>query len=213
MTNLSQEQEEMRQSIQKSAMIWSVVFALAVATIAFWALGGQSILIRLAAAAIGGLVFLVAIFKWRFAANSKSAQCGNCSTAFSICKTDHTETLKSSTAKETRDAQEDFSTKVTTWTEEIYDVKGTYTCASCKDETVKEYTSTRKIDEKAEVEPAPVKSKVPAAKAPAKRKTAAAKGKASSAKGKTAAAKGKITSAKGKSASAKSTKSSASKKP
>ncbi len=159
MTNLSQDQEEMRQSIQKSAMIWSVIFGLIIAGIVFWALGGQSTVIRLAATAVSGLVVLVAIFKWRFSANSKSAQCGKCSTAFSISKTDHVETLKSSETKETRDTQEDFSTKVTSWTEEIYDITDTYTCASCAAETVKEYTSTRKIDEKTEIEAAPVKAK------------------------------------------------------
>lgn len=183
MTNLSQEQEEMRQSIQKGAIIWSVIFGLIVAGITFWALGGQSSLIRMGAAAVGGIVVLVAVFKWRFSANSKSAQCGKCSTAFSISKTNHVETLKSSTAKETRDAQEDFSTKVTTWTEEIYDVADTYSCGSCGDETVKEYTTTRKKDEKTEIEPAPVKEK-PKAKASTSKATsskAAAKPKAKAA--------------------------------
>ncbi|MCF6304357.1 MAG: hypothetical protein L3J33_03175 [Rhodobacteraceae bacterium] len=174
MTNLSQEQEEMRQSIQKSAMIWSVVFGLIVAGIAFWALAGQGNLIRMGGAAVGGVVALVAIFKWRFSANSKSAQCGKCSTAFSISKTDHVETLKSSETKETRDAQEDFSTKVTTWTEEVYEVADTYSCGSCGDETVKEYTTTRKKDEKTEIEPAPVKPKAKA--------SAAKSGKAASSK-------------------------------
>lgn len=171
MTNLSQEQEEMRQSIQKSAIIWSVVFGLIVAGITFWALGGQSTVIRLAATAFSGFVVLIGIFKWRFAANSKSAQCEKCSTAFSISKSDHVETLKSSATKETRDAQEDFSTKVTTWVEEVYDVTDTYSCGSCGDETVKKYTTTRKKDKKTEVEPAPVKEKTkakPASKGTAK---------------------------------------------
>ncbi len=166
MTNLSQDQEEMRQSIQKIAMIWSITFGLIVAGIAFWALGGQSGLVRFAAGAVAGIIVLVAVFKWWFAANSKSAQCKKCSTAFSIGKTDHVETLNSSTAKETRDAQQDYSTKVTTWTEEEYGVIDTYTCASCGDVETKEYTNTRKKDEATEIEPAPVKGK-PAKKAQA----------------------------------------------
>lgn len=164
MTNLSQEQEEMRQSIQKSAMIWSIIFALVVAGVAYWALGGQSVMVRMGVTAAAGIIILVGIFKWRFSANSKSAQCAKCATAFSISKTNHVETLKSSTAKESRDAQEDHSTKVTTWTEEIYGVVDTYTCASCDDTQTKEYTTTRKKDEKSVVEPAPVKEKPEAPK-------------------------------------------------
>ncbi|MBL4807308.1 MAG: hypothetical protein JKY31_08470 [Rhodobacteraceae bacterium] len=158
MTNLSQEQEEMRQSIQKSAMIWSIIFGVIIAGIAYWSLGGQGAMVRMGASAGAGIVVLFGVFKWRFGANSKSSQCEKCSAAFSISKTNHVETLKSSESKETRDAQEDGSTKVTTWTEEVYDVVDTYTCASCNDEKTKEYTTTRKVDEKAVDEPAPKKA-------------------------------------------------------
>ncbi len=55
-------------------MIWSVIFGLTVAGIIFWALNGQSTAIRLAATSFSGIVMLVTLFKWRFSANSKSAQ-------------------------------------------------------------------------------------------------------------------------------------------
>jgi len=159
MTNLSHDQEEMRQSIQKSAAIGSIICAAIIAAIIYWILGDKSTVMRIASASAGGVVVLVVVFKLIFSNKSKSAQCKNCSAAFSISKTDHVETLKSSAAKETREAQEDYSTKVTTWTEEIYDITDTYTCSGCADVQTKEYTSTRKKDEQTEIEPAPVKNK------------------------------------------------------
>jgi len=176
MPNLSQEQEEMRQSIQKAAMITSIIMALLTAGLAFWLLAGQSGWIRIGGASLAGLVVLLAVFKWRFIANSKSAQCEKCSAAFSITKSDHIETLKSSTAKDTREKQEDGSVEVTTWLEEVFDVVDTYTCAKCSDVKTKEYTTTRKKDEKTTVEPAALKKaakKSTNAKTGAKQKTAA----------------------------------------
>ena len=72
MINLSQEQEEMRQSIQKSAMIWSVIFGLVTMGILVWALADQGTLVRLGVSAAAGLAVLLGIFKWRFSAKSKS---------------------------------------------------------------------------------------------------------------------------------------------
>lgn len=159
MSGLSQEQQDLRQSIQKSAMIWAVIFGVVIAAILYWALGGQGAMIRAGGAVVGGVVLAAVIFKWRFGANSDAAKCANCNAAFSITRTDHAEVLASSQAKETREAQEDYSTKVTTWVEEEYDVTDTYTCAKCDDITTKAYKTTRRKDEKEEVEPAPVKEK------------------------------------------------------
>jgi len=154
MTNLSQEQQDLRQSIQKSAMIWAIVLGVIVALLAYWIMGSQSSMIRIGGSVIGGLIVAGAMYKKSFASGSKSARCPKCDAAFSITKTDSVETLASTSPKETREEQEDKSTKVTTWVEEVFDVTDTYTCAKCQDATTKEYQRTRRKDEKTVVEPA-----------------------------------------------------------
>lgn len=154
MTNLSQEQQDPRQSIQKSAMIWAVVLGVIVALLAYWIMGSQSSLIRIGASVVGGLVVAGAMFKKSFASGSKSARCAKCDAAFSITKTDSVETLASTSPKEEREEQDDKSTKVTTWVEDVFNVTDTYTCAKCQDTTTKEYERTRRKDEEITVEPA-----------------------------------------------------------
>lgn len=159
MTNLSTEQQALKDSINKSALIWGVILGLIVAGIAYWALGGQSSMVQMSAAGGLGLVTLAVIKTWRTNANSAAAKCGSCNAAFSITRTDRTEELKSSENKETRDAQPDYSTKVVTWVEDTVEVTDTYTCAKCNDATTKQYTKTVKRDEVETIEPAPVKDK------------------------------------------------------
>ena len=115
-------------------------------------------MIRGGAAVIGGVVVAFAMYRKSMASGSKSAQCSKCNAAFSINRTDRVETVISTTDKEEREAQEDGSTEVKTWVEEAYSVLETFTCSKCGDVTTKEYQSTRRKDEKTEVEPAPVAS-------------------------------------------------------
>jgi len=57
MTNLTSEQEALRASIKKSAIIWGVVLGLIIAGLAYWLLGSQGTGIRSGGAALAGLLF------------------------------------------------------------------------------------------------------------------------------------------------------------
>lgn len=159
MTKLSAEQEALKASIQKSAIIWGVILGLIAAGIAYWALGGQGPALRMGGAAAIGAAVLGLIASWRMKANSTAAACGKCGATFSITRTDRAEEVKSSEPKETREAQPDYSTKVTTWVEDTIEVTDTYTCAKCSDTTTKKYPRTVKRDEVEAIEPAPEKGK------------------------------------------------------
>lgn len=158
MTQLSEEQQELQASIKKSSTIWAVIIGLITAGMVYWIMSSQATMIRGGAAVIGGAIVAFAMYRKSFKSGSKSARCTSCDAAFSISRTDKSETLVVSENKEEREAQEDGSTKVTTWVEEKYDVTDTYTCSACSDATTKEYQTTRRVDEKTEVEPAPVAS-------------------------------------------------------
>ena len=178
MSDLSQDQEEKRASIQKGAITFGAIVGVIVALIAVWALGGQGGAIRYGGALVLGGVAGFFVFRGSFNSGSKSAQCEKCSAAFSRSKTDSAETVISSADKEEREAQEDKSTKVTTWIEDTVEVVDTYTCAQCGDVTTNSYQTTRKRDEAEVIEPVAV----------AKTSAAGTKGDADkSASGKTAA--------------------------
>ncbi len=164
MSQLSPEQETLKAGIEKSAGIWGAILGLIAGGIAYWALGGQTSAVRIGLATAIAVAVLIGIRTWRIKANSSAATCAKCSATFSITRTDHTENVLSSTPKETREAQPDYSTKVTTWTEEEIETTNTYTCAKCGDTEAKVSKHTSKKDEKEEIEPAPIKEK-PAAKA------------------------------------------------
>ena len=166
MTQLSQEQQELQASIKKSSTIWAVIIGLITAGLVYWIMGSQTSMIRGGAAVIGGVVVAFAMYRKSFKSGSKSALCSSCNAAFSISRTDKVETLVASENKEEREAQEDGTTKVTTWVEEKYDVTDTYTCSACSDTTTKDYQTTRRKDEKTEVEPAPVASATKGGKQP-----------------------------------------------
>ncbi|NOR63835.1 MAG: hypothetical protein GQ535_15270 [Rhodobacteraceae bacterium] len=179
MTKLSPEQEALKAGIEKSAGIWGAILGLIAGGIAYWALGGQSSAVRIGGAVAILVVVLIGIRSWRIKANSSAATCAKCSATFSITRTDHVEKVLSSEPKETREAQPDYSTKVTTWTEDLVETTNTYTCAKCGDTEAKVSQHTSKKDEKEAIEPAPVKEK-PAAKS----KPAAEPGVATSTKSK-----------------------------
>jgi len=159
MAKLSADQQALKDSIKKSALIWGIILGLIAAGIAYWALGGQGQAMRMGGAAAAGAVVLGLIFSWRMKANSAAAVCGKCNTSFSIKRTDHTEIVALTEPKETRDAQPDYSTKVVKWVEDTVAVTDTYTCAKCGDTTVKKYNKTVKRDESEVIEPAPEKGK------------------------------------------------------
>jgi len=159
MTQLSPEQAALKASITKSAAIWAVIIGALVGGITY-ALNDE--FAQPMRSLIGGGVFVVVaalIFIWRKKANSTAATCGNCNATFSITRTERVEKVLSSEPKETRDAQPDYSTKVTTWIEEVIETTDTYTCAKCGDTEAKVSQRTVKKDEKEEIEPAPVKGK------------------------------------------------------
>ena len=159
MPQLSPEQETLKAGIEKSAGIWGAALGLIAGGIAYWALGGQTSAVRIGLAVAIAVAVLLGIRTWRIKANSTAATCAKCSATFSISRTDHTEEVLSSEPKETREAQPDYSTKVTTWIEEQVETTSTYTCAKCGDTEAKVNTRTVKKDEKEQIEPAPAKEK------------------------------------------------------
>ncbi|HIP22928.1 MAG TPA: hypothetical protein EYG79_04950 [Rhodobacteraceae bacterium] len=177
MSQLSPEQEALKAGIEKSAGIWGAILGFVSGGIAYWALSGQSGAIQMGLATAIGVAVLLGIRTWRIKANASAATCAKCSATFSISRTDRTEKVLSTEQKETREAQPDHSTKVTTWLEEEIETTSTYTCAKCGDTEAKVSQHTRKKDEKEEIEPAPVKEKPAAKPAPEPGVTTSTKGK------------------------------------
>ena len=155
MSDLSQDQEERRASIQKTATVWGVILGAIAGLLALWLLGGQGGAVRFGGAIVVALGVGFLVFRASFNSGAKSAKCEKCGAAFSRARSDHAETLISSTPKETREEQADKSIKVTSWTEDALDVLDTYTCAKCGDITTKSYQTTRRRDETSVTEQAP----------------------------------------------------------
>ncbi len=159
MPELSPEQAALKASITKSAAIWAVILGALVGGFAY-AMNDE--FAQPMRGLIGGGVFVVVaglIFIWRKKANSAAATCGECGAAFSITRTSREEKVLSSEPKETREAQPDYSTKITTWVEEVIETTDTYTCAKCGDTKTKVSARTEPKDHHEEIEPAPVKEK------------------------------------------------------
>ncbi len=155
MTDLSQDQVEKRASIQKSATIWGVIVGAVVGLIALWILGGQGGAVRYGGAVVAALAVGGFVYRASFKSGAKSALCEKCGAAFSRSRSGSEETLAGSEAKEERKEQPDGSTEVKRWTEEVYDVVDSYTCAKCGDVTTNAYQSTRRKDETTETIAAP----------------------------------------------------------
>lgn len=164
MAELSEDQSEMQARIRKSAGIWGAVAGAIAGLLALWLLGGQGAGLRYGVALVVALGVGVLVFRASYGSQAKSARCAACGATFSRSRTDRAETLKESAPKEERIVQPDGSVKVTTWTEERYDVTDTYACAKCGDVTTNTYETTRRRDVKTVVEPA-VAEKKTAAKA------------------------------------------------
>jgi len=155
MTDLSQEQQAMRAAIRKKAMIWGIILGLIVAGLVWWLLGSQGTAIRGGGAVLGGFVVGFATLRKSMSSGASSARCGACNAAFSIARSDRVENVIGSETKEEREVQDDGSVEVTSWVEEKVAVKETYTCASCGDNTEKDFETTRRRDEETRTEPAP----------------------------------------------------------
>ncbi len=185
MPDLTQDQVEKQAAIQKSATVWGVIAGGIVGLVALWLLGGQGGPLRFGGSIVVALIVGFLVFRASFKSGAKSAQCEKCGAAFSRSRTDHVETLELSTPRDEREEQADKSTKVTTWTEDSFDVVDTYTCAKCGDVSTKAYKTTRRRDEETTVEP----FETPKQAARSEKGAAAAtqKGKSASAKTRSAA--------------------------
>lgn len=148
MTSLSNEQETLRASIKKGAIIWGVILGLIVAGLAYWLLGSQGGMIRQGGAAVAGLLVAGGMYRKSMSSGASGAKCANCNADFSVSRINRDEVLLKSEARETRKELENGDTEITTWMEEVYDVKDSYSCASCSDVTQKKHQFTRKRDEK-----------------------------------------------------------------
>lgn len=155
MADLSADQLELKASIQNSATIWAVILGVIVAVIAYFILGAVGLVVQFSGAVILGGAAGFGVYRWQFGAQSKSAQCAKCNSAFSITRTDRQETLAGSEDKVEREPQEDGSTEVTRFTEEKYDVVDSYTCASCGDVTTRKYQTARRENVQTKMDPAP----------------------------------------------------------
>ncbi len=147
MTNLSEEQEALKYSIAKSALIWGLVLGVIAGAITFWLSGGMTSGERAQTTGFvaGGVGFVLFLFiSWR---GKKSAKCAKCSAAFSISRTGREETLVSSEEKSEHEKLEGGGSKLTEWIEDKLDVVETFSCSSCNDVTTKEFQITRKRDE------------------------------------------------------------------
>lgn len=152
MSGLSQEQIEKRASIQKSALTFGIIAGVIVGLIALWVLSGQGGTVRYGGAIVIGAVVGFLVRNASFKSGAKSAACEKCGAAFSISRSDRSETPAGSEPKEEREPQDDGTIKVTTWTEDSFDVVDTYTCASCGDASTKAYTTTKRRDEAERIE-------------------------------------------------------------
>jgi hypothetical protein len=154
MTQLSDQQETLRASIKKGAIIGGVILGVIVAALAYWLLGGQGSMIRQGGAGLAGLLAAGGVYRKSMSSGAVGAKCAKCNAAFSISRTDKAEMLVKSEARESRKELENGDIGITTWLEEVYDVDDTYTCSKCADITHKKYQNTRKRDEKTVVKSA-----------------------------------------------------------
>lgn len=162
MPELTSEQLALKNKIRTSAFIWADILGLIAGGITYFATSSMASGARIGVSIAVFVVVAGLIFMWRYKANSASAACENCRATFSITRTDRAEKTLSTEPKESRDAQPDFSTKVTFWNEVKIEVTDTYTCAKCADTRTKVYTKTVKENEDEFNEPAIEKSKTAA---------------------------------------------------
>lgn len=147
MSNLSSEQQDLKKSIARSAIIWAVILGFVAGAIAFWLTGDMTADNRtqITGMVAGGVGFL--LFWLISRSGAKSSKCEKCSASFSISRSNREEILVSSEEKSEHEKLENGGSKLTTWTEEKLDVVETYTCSSCDNITTRNFQITRKKDE------------------------------------------------------------------
>lgn len=147
MPQLSEQQEDLRASIKKNALIWGLVLGLIIAALAYWILSSQGAMLRSGGAAVLGVLAAGGIYKKTVSSGAAGAKCAKCGAGFSVTRSDHSEVLQKSESRESHKELENGDTEITTWVEEVFDVDDTYTCAKCSDSSHKTYQTTRKRDE------------------------------------------------------------------
>jgi len=147
MAELSNEQQELKASIQKSAIIWGLVLGLLVGLIAYWLLGDQENIVRIGGTAILGVGVVIVTFRSKFRTGAKLARCAECGATFSISRSNREEILISSEEKSQYEKLDSGGSKLTEWVEEKYDVLETYACSKCGNESIKEFQTTRRKDQ------------------------------------------------------------------
>jgi len=154
MTNLTAEQESLRDSIKKSATIWAIALGLIVGAIAYFLLGSQGFNLQAGGGALAGLLTAGGIYRKNISSGTADAKCAKCNAAFSVTRIDRQETLLDSTPKKERKELENGDIETKTWTEELYDVEDTFECSSCNAITYETHHSTRQKDVETTVKPA-----------------------------------------------------------
>ena len=96
MTQLSDQQETLRASIKKGAIIGGVILGVIVAALAYWLLGGQDSMIRQGGAALVGLLAAGGVYRKSMSSGASGAKCAKCSAAYSVTRTDKAEVLVTS---------------------------------------------------------------------------------------------------------------------
>lgn len=147
MSNLSSEQQDLKNSIRKSAIIWGVILGGVAGAITFWLTAdmAQDNRTQITGMVAGGVGFL--LFWLISRSGAKSSKCEKCSASFSISRTNREENLVSSEEKSEHEKLENGGSKLTTWIEEKFDVVETFACSSCDNITTKNSQTTRKKDE------------------------------------------------------------------
>jgi len=152
MSNFSNQQQALKSSITKGAIIGAGIIGLIIAGLAYWLLGSQGSLIRSGGAVLAGLGIAALVYKKTMASGAAGAKCAKCSTAFSVSRSDRQEILVKSQTKEERKTLDNGDIEITSWLEELYDVDDTYRCSNCSDLSHKTYQTSRKRNEETQVQ-------------------------------------------------------------
>ena len=102
MSNFSNQQQALKSSITKGAIIGAGIIGLIIAGLAYWLLGSQGSVIRSGGAVLAGLGIAALVYKKTMASGAAGAKCAKCSTAFSVSRSDRQEILVKSQTKEER---------------------------------------------------------------------------------------------------------------
>lgn len=154
MDALSSEQQAVKSKITTGAIIWGVIVGLLVALVAFLVLGNAPDWLRWLLTVVLGGVAGGLVFRFRYNAAVAKAVCRKCGTAFGIREVERHERFLSSEPKQKSEAGKPATkldrgtNKLTTWTEEKYEVTAVDECFRCHDRTERKWQVTRETDKK-----------------------------------------------------------------